>query len=185
MTTEKQKAANQANAQKSTGPKTTAGKEVSSRNAMTHGLTGGVIFHHGESAEAYAALRKDYLQEFTPSGRYEAELVERLINIDWRLRRVVDFEALLVGAAGYRVGLGDFASQEPPLVALGRAITQVFEDDHFEKLGRYERRLIKLRKQAYMELEALWEDSGRRRRPAPVIIEHGEGPPALVKVRGS
>jgi hypothetical protein len=39
MATEKQIAANRANAQKSTGPKTAAGRLKSSRNALRHGLS--------------------------------------------------------------------------------------------------------------------------------------------------
>lgn len=39
VATEKQIAANRANAQKSTGPKTAAGKQKSSRNAYRHGLS--------------------------------------------------------------------------------------------------------------------------------------------------
>jgi hypothetical protein len=39
MATEKQLAANRANAQKSTGPKTAAGRLKSSRNAFRHGLS--------------------------------------------------------------------------------------------------------------------------------------------------
>ncbi len=40
MATAAQIAANQANAQKSTGPKTPPGKAASSRNATKHGLSG-------------------------------------------------------------------------------------------------------------------------------------------------
>ena len=40
MASEKQIAANRANAKRSTGPKTLAGKMVSSRNAYRHGLSG-------------------------------------------------------------------------------------------------------------------------------------------------
>lgn len=39
MTTDKQAAANKANAQKSSGPKTSQGKEIAARNAKEHGLT--------------------------------------------------------------------------------------------------------------------------------------------------
>jgi hypothetical protein len=38
MASEKQIAANRRNAQRSTGPKTEAGKERASRNALCHGL---------------------------------------------------------------------------------------------------------------------------------------------------
>ena len=40
MATDKQIAANRANAKRSTGPKTALGKMVSSRNAYSHGLSG-------------------------------------------------------------------------------------------------------------------------------------------------
>ena len=40
LATEKQIAANRANAKRSTGPKTAAGKQKSSRNAYRHGLSG-------------------------------------------------------------------------------------------------------------------------------------------------
>ena len=40
MATEKQIAANRANAKKSTGPKSVTGKERSSRNSIKHGLSG-------------------------------------------------------------------------------------------------------------------------------------------------
>ena len=42
MATEKQIAANRANAKRSTGPKTAAGRAKSSRNAYRHGLSGDV-----------------------------------------------------------------------------------------------------------------------------------------------
>lgn len=44
MATEKQIAANRANAKRSTGPKTAAGKRRSSRNAYRHGLSGPVLW---------------------------------------------------------------------------------------------------------------------------------------------
>jgi hypothetical protein len=43
MASEKQIKANRANAKKSTGPKSDAGKAISRLNAMTHGLTGGLV----------------------------------------------------------------------------------------------------------------------------------------------
>jgi hypothetical protein len=49
LATEKQIAANRANAKRSTGPKTAAGKLKSSRNAYTHGLSGPVIWDQATS----------------------------------------------------------------------------------------------------------------------------------------
>lgn len=57
MATEKQIAANRANAKRSTGPKTAAGKQKSSRNAFRHGLT------QSEPADSPSVARLETLVE--------------------------------------------------------------------------------------------------------------------------
>ena len=57
MATEKQIAANRANAQKSTGPKTAAGRLKSSRNAYRHGLSLPLHLDIAASAKADAIAR--------------------------------------------------------------------------------------------------------------------------------
>ena len=57
MATEKQMAANRSNAQKSTGPKTAAGKLRSSRNANRHGLSCPLRLDPVTSAKADAIAR--------------------------------------------------------------------------------------------------------------------------------
>jgi hypothetical protein len=57
MATEKQIAANRANAQKSTGPRTTAGRLKSSRNAYRHGLSLPLWPDMETSAKADAIVR--------------------------------------------------------------------------------------------------------------------------------
>jgi hypothetical protein len=54
MASEKQIAANRANAKRSTGPKTQAGKMASSRNAFRHGFSGPLRFDPGISAKVDA-----------------------------------------------------------------------------------------------------------------------------------
>jgi hypothetical protein len=58
VATEKQIAANRANAKRSTGPKTAAGRSRSSRNAVRHGLSGPLHldFAMSEKADAIARL---------------------------------------------------------------------------------------------------------------------------------
>src|SRR5437879_3777721 len=62
MATEKQIAANRANALRSTGPKTAAGKKRSSQNAPRHGLSllqsAEITQSAGELARAFADLEK-------------------------------------------------------------------------------------------------------------------------------
>ena len=57
MATEKQIAANRANARRSTGPKTRAGKMASSRNAFRHGLSLPLPLDTATSAKADAITR--------------------------------------------------------------------------------------------------------------------------------
>jgi hypothetical protein len=54
VATEKQIAANRANAQRSTGPKTARGKRASSRNAFRHGLSQPLPFAADPKVEAIA-----------------------------------------------------------------------------------------------------------------------------------
>ena len=56
MSTAAQIAANQANAQSSTGPKSEDGKNRSSLNALKTGLTGRTVLMPGDDAKAYQDL---------------------------------------------------------------------------------------------------------------------------------
>lgn len=96
MASEKQIAANRRNGLKSTGPRTARGKEISSQNALTHGLTAIQVVLEGEDVDAFEALRQDLKKEFQPSGASESQLVEQLAGLLWRLRRVPVFEAAML-----------------------------------------------------------------------------------------
>jgi hypothetical protein len=90
MSTEAQVAANQANAELSTGPKTEEGKAVSSRNHTSHGLTyKGVAFFllPWENAEEYDWLVIDLKREYLPKSATETILVERMAQHHWLRNR--------------------------------------------------------------------------------------------------
>lgn len=98
MASEKQLQANRANAKKSTGPKTEIGKSRSRRNAWKHGLTAESIIIAGEDGSEFEQLRAALMEGHQPASALEAELVERLAAILWRLRRVPFFEAAILDA---------------------------------------------------------------------------------------
>ena len=58
MSSEKRIAASQRNGALSRGPKTTAGKAISSRNALRHGLLAKVIVHADDRPGAIARLQR-------------------------------------------------------------------------------------------------------------------------------
>jgi hypothetical protein len=88
MSTHKQRTANRANAEKSTGPKSEKGKSVSRMNALKHGLTAKTNVIGDEDPEEFEALRADLLAKFQPSSAFGRELVDYLTSTLWSLRRV-------------------------------------------------------------------------------------------------
>ena len=87
MATAAQVRANRANAQKSTGPRTAAGKEKASQNAVKHGLLAREAVIPGEDPEEFEAYREGMIEELAPAGPVEAMLAERVVGLSWRLRR--------------------------------------------------------------------------------------------------
>jgi hypothetical protein len=87
MASQAQINANRANAQKSTGPKTEAGKQQSSKNALTHGLAAleAVVFPGEE--EAYQALLDGAVEEHKPTTPTERALVYSIVHAAWTLHR--------------------------------------------------------------------------------------------------
>ena len=92
MTSYRQIEANRRNALKSTGPRTEAGKEISRRNAVRHGLTAETIITALEDAEDYRAFEAAITADYDAQSTVERELVLRLASILWRLRRASTME---------------------------------------------------------------------------------------------
>ncbi len=103
MATPAQILANQSNAQHSTGPRTAQGKENSSANAKSHGLTSRSALLFGEDPEEYALFHRTYEARYLPQNLIEQKLVTELADIEWRLRRVAEFEAELLNVECLRL----------------------------------------------------------------------------------
>jgi hypothetical protein len=110
MASEKQVQANRANAEKSTGPRSQAGKDRSRLNSRKHGLTAKMLIIVGEHADDFDQLRAELMAEYDPQSALECELVERLAGILWRLRRVPFFEAAIMDARHTQAGQFQMAS---------------------------------------------------------------------------
>jgi hypothetical protein len=104
MSKEKKTASNRKNAQKSTGPKSAAGKEIVSQNARTHGLLSRNLIIEGESQEEFSELLSLLADEFEPVGLVEHALVERVGIALWRQRRLVRAESAEVSLNQQRFG---------------------------------------------------------------------------------
>lgn len=99
MTTKRLRESNRANARKSTGPRTPAGKARSSRNATTHGLYAldPVCQFLGETADDYQAHLERYTRFFRDAlatgNPLVADAIETLHSSHWRLQRAANIEA--------------------------------------------------------------------------------------------
>lgn len=93
MATEKQIRANRANAAKSRGPKTPAGKARASQNARKHTFNAYSVIAIGEDNNAFDAFLGSYITRFQPADDVEADLVEDLAVAAWKRRRYWALEA--------------------------------------------------------------------------------------------
>ena len=88
MSTQSQITANIANSQHSTGPRTEAGKAVSSQNALKHGLTAQTVLLPGEDEAAYRKMCEGFLCIFVHffARTFFVPAQERLRNASVRRR---------------------------------------------------------------------------------------------------
>jgi hypothetical protein len=92
MTSFRQIEANRRNARKSTGPITQEGKQRSRCNAVRHGLTAQTVTGALEDSEDYQAFEAAIIADYDAQSTVERELVLRLANLLWRLRRATTIE---------------------------------------------------------------------------------------------
>jgi len=153
MASPKQREANRANARKSTGPTSQAGKARSRLNSRKHGLTATKLVIVGENPDDFDELRVELLEQHDPRSALEFELVERLSGLLWRLRRVPFFEAAIIDARHAEVSEDKLfeprASEDEEMtdgessVHFGRAlIKDGIWNDALGKLARHEATLM-------------------------------------------
>jgi hypothetical protein len=114
MSTTAQIAANQKNAQLSTGPTSTDGKAKSSLNAVKTGLTGRTVLLPGDDAAAYETHVSGFFARLQPIGDEERNLVQSLADTDWRLLRIPALEYAIYALG--RIELADVFPNELPEV---------------------------------------------------------------------
>src|SRR5262249_23428960 len=104
MSSEKQIAANRANARRSTGPNTSGGKARSRMNSWRHGLGAEKVVIAGEEREDLQAGEGGRGEEQGQERGMESLLVEGLAHNAWRMRRAVIFEAAMLEEGPLKFG---------------------------------------------------------------------------------
>jgi hypothetical protein len=136
MATAAQITANQQNAMRSTGPLTEAGKQISSRNSLSHGLTAKKLLLAVEDQAEFDELHENLLEAFVPKTKYENFLFEDMVRAYWFWSRA---------QAAHAAFLDTIVRQElkiEPRLTPKHALARVFTEEKYAKrlrlLMRYE-----------------------------------------------
>ena len=99
-TSEAKIAANQRNAQLSTGPRTEAGKNIVRHNAKRDGITGQITTLSASDRPFFENLRTEFIRDLAPKTTMELKLASSIAWDTWRLDllRVTEMSLYTIGA---------------------------------------------------------------------------------------
>jgi hypothetical protein len=162
---QKRLAANRANAQQSTGPRTAEGKARSSLNAVKTGLCGrAILVADEEEAQSYRAHVRRVVTWWQPEGVEEHALVQSLADTQWRLESIPGLESALYAQARLR----DQPLQQHPDPTVQRLLldaqAEVAEAKALKNLRLHERRLRRQFEKDKAELNTLRDERLERER---------------------
>jgi hypothetical protein len=148
--TDAQLAANRANAQLSTGPKTDEGKARSSKNSIKHGIFCKDLLMPGEDEETLRNLRNGMLLSFNPKNEAELMLVDRIIDASWRLQRVRSAEHAFFSSQQTHLQDDEELCDDPAIT-----LSLLLADPKDSTLERYQRYSSKLERQMHQAINQL------------------------------
>src|SRR5258707_10712499 len=126
---------NRENARKSTGPRTDAGKQRSSLNALRHGLTGQTVVLPSDDLAAYQRHCQEFLDQYRPTNKLETHLTQTIADLSWRLNRILAIETNMLAA--------NSADTENDPVPTAPVLSKTFREQSqaLANLSMYEHRL--------------------------------------------
>jgi hypothetical protein len=160
MSTVAQQRANKENAQHSTGPRTAAGKQRASLNALKHGLCAKDPLISGEDPDDYYQHCAELEFDFRPGTAAEENLVDQIADITWRLKRFSRIEAGVIQEF-YENTAEEPQNQGQSGDLIGKALAHTERLAALNILGRYDGQLSRRYHRAIKELRDMQQ---RRRR---------------------
>jgi hypothetical protein len=149
---------NRANAQNSTGPRTEAGKQRSSLNALRHGLTGQTVVLPSDDLVAYKRHCQEFLDQYQPTNKLESHLTQTIADLSWRLNRIAAIETNML-TLGITEQSNSVDTQDDPVrnaFAMAKAFRE--QSQALANLSMYEHRLSNRFDKAVKQLRELQEE---------------------------
>jgi hypothetical protein len=161
-----QLAANRANAQLSTGPRTAAGLAKSSQNAVKSALTGRTVLLPTDDVEEYARFLAGFQCDLKPVGQAECELVQIVVDCFWRQRRIqaLEFALYAHGHEQFEDAFKDCPEQDRYNKILLQ--TDITYEKQFRNYQIQEARLDRKRAKAMAELQRLQAERKANEQPS-------------------
>jgi hypothetical protein len=122
MTSEYKAESNRRNAQKSTGPRTDAGKERARMNAVKHGLSAETPVLPDEDAAAFARHRDALLADMSPRGEVELVLAETFVSATWKRQRCERADTGLTTRNMQNADVEEDKQEQLRVISLGRRL---------------------------------------------------------------
>jgi hypothetical protein len=141
LLSDRQLRANHENAQKSTGPRTEQGKQVSRLNGLRHGLTGQVSVMTEDNRRELDAFSNPIIARLNPDGPVELQLANMIAHDHWRLNRIQSIEDGIFALGHARPANQIDSGAEQVDVLLSEATTFLRSSKEILNLTLYESRI--------------------------------------------
>ena len=165
MTSELKSATSRANGAKSQGPKTAEGREISSRNSMTHGFTSKkTVVLKCENEDDFKEMLGRYASTYQPGSPVEEGLVNEMVACRWRMQRLRMIETALMDSELERE-LPEGEVPADPGYQIAFAFRRLVDGSRAISLApRYEARLHRIHERSHRTLRELQQT--RKQQPA-------------------
>jgi hypothetical protein len=169
---ERQLAANRANARKSTGPKSAAGRLRASANSITHGMTARVVCFPGEDDQVFTERLQGYVDVLQPRNIVESDIIRDIVIAHTRKDRALKYEhvAIIDKQADQRVEIEQYYQSVGSEAETALAFKALCDNSTvLRQLDRHETRLRR-------EIDSGWRQFERIRKMCPPASDSPEIP---------
>jgi hypothetical protein len=179
MTSQKQIDANRANARKSTGARTEAGRAITRLNAIRDNITGQITTLSPEDRPIFENLKAEHVADLEPKTVSELKLAHAIAWDTWRLDRLRATEMNILAQAAEQAAADDAAEHADPNLRAALAEAQAFraESPRLELMSLYEQRMTRClhrNRDALRELQAERQRKYQRDKREEVLLARFE-----------